>query len=250
MPLLCRADHLPPQRLGVEPRFIARIRSRWVHEDFRIVQCVRDLGTTVPARREPGDPRLDDGVATVAVLEVAVLVVAGGHREMGLARAGQQRAVWRDADRGVEAQRVRVGGALVQRRVDGNTGLGREPRGEVVGRAAGERFRRGARRAGPVRRDGEVRRQRELLEAHEPSSLTGSHAHAFGERGAVLGRVGVPAVLDETDAPGRPGRRLDSRGRVRNRVHRANERQRLAHASRSRPCGPGRSDPAPLVSRL
>ena len=50
----------------------------------------------------------DDGEAGVAGPEVAVLVVAGGDREVHLARARGERSVGRDDDRGVEARRFAV----------------------------------------------------------------------------------------------------------------------------------------------
>ena len=65
--------------------------------------------------------------------------------------------------------------------------------------------------------DREVRRERELLQAHELRALGRGQRHALGERGPVLVRVGVPAVLHRADPERCPVRRVDPRRGVGNR---------------------------------
>ena len=152
---------------------------------------------------------------------------------MQLARARGERAVGRDDDRGVEAQAVVGVGALVERGVDVDAGLARELRGERARRPVGDRLGLGAGRLRPVGGDGEVRRERQLLQAHELRALAGGHAHALGQRGAVLVGIGVPALLDEPDAQRRTRRLLHARER-RRRLADGRDQLQIAHAAESR----------------
>ena len=52
----------------------------------------------------------------------------------------------------------------------------------------------------PVRCDREVRRQRELLEAHDPSSMLSGETDSGRERRLVRVGIRVPALLDGADA--------------------------------------------------
>ena len=47
--------------------------------------------------------------------------------------------------------------------------------------------------------DGEVRRERQLLEADEARALGGGETDPLGQRGAVLARIGMPALLHQPD---------------------------------------------------
>jgi len=70
--------------------------------------------------------------------------------------------------------------------------------GEGRGRTSLERLGLDA-RPGSVRGDGEVRGEGQLLQTDQPSTFARRQSHALGQRGPVLGRIGVPAVLDGTD---------------------------------------------------
>ena len=106
------ADHLLPQRLGVEVGMIGLGADRGgVHDHVGAEQRVRPRHLReplVPARRE-AEPRVgevDHREPGVARPEVAILVVARGDRQVDLARARDERAVGRDDDRGVVARRL------------------------------------------------------------------------------------------------------------------------------------------------
>src|SRR3954452_466469 len=83
--------------------------------------------------------------------EVAVLVVAGGDRDVELAGAGEELAGGGDDDRGVEAEAVLALGPLVEGGGDGAAGLLPQPRREAEGAAARQLLRLGARRHGTAR---------------------------------------------------------------------------------------------------
>src|SRR5207248_9990515 len=120
----------------------------------------------VTAGRKP-EPRVierNDGVAGVAGTEVTVLVVAGRRGNVQLPSARGERAVWRDHDGGVEADRLgRILVDLVERRVYVRLCLGRQLCRELMGPSAGKRFRFHADGARAVLGDREVRIQRQLL---------------------------------------------------------------------------------------
>ena len=113
------ADHLLPERLGVELRVVGLGADRGGIDDhlgaLERVQA-RDLGEPlVPTGRE-ADRRarhLRHRVAGVADAEVLVLVVARGDGQVHLARARDERTIGRDDDRGVVTETAVVG-AFVQ----------------------------------------------------------------------------------------------------------------------------------------
>ena len=153
----------------------------------------------VPAGREAecGAGEFDHRIARVAGPEVAVLVVAGGDRDVLLARPGNQLAGRRHADRRVETQ---LGvGALVQRRVDVGAGLGCQFAGEGGRRAVRDVLGHGRSLGERVGGHREVRRERQLLKADQARPLAGGDADSLGQRRPMLVRIGVPAVLDEPD---------------------------------------------------
>jgi hypothetical protein len=101
----------------------------------------------------------------------------------------------RHHDRRVEAESVWSVGALEQRCVDVDPGLGGNPRREAVGWPAGQLLRLdpARRRAGAV--NGEVAAERELGQADELRALAGGEPDPVLERRGVLARVGMPALL-------------------------------------------------------
>ncbi len=165
-------DDLLPERLGVEVGVIGLGADRgWIDEYFGPSEAVGagDLGEPlVPAGRQAqlglaeGEDR--EGIrAGRAGPEVAVLVVAGGDRDVELAGAGDELAVGSDDDRGVEPEPVLALGPLVERGVDVGAGRRRHLGGEPVGAAARQLLRFGDGRTRPARVDGEVRAQGQLL---------------------------------------------------------------------------------------
>ena len=167
---------------------------------------MRPRGTTDPSRRQP-QPRVlqlehREWVALRGPgTEVAVLVVAGGHRDVELARPRQQLTAGGDDDRRVEAEPIGVPvlGALVERCVHMDTGLGGEPCRELIRGPTGEILGLGAGALRPSRVHGEVAAQGQLLQTHELGTLLGRTVDPGGERRFVLGRVGMPALLYEPD---------------------------------------------------
>ena len=145
------ADHLLPERLGVEVGMVGLGADRGgVHDHVGAEQRVRprDLGEPlVPTGRE-AEARvveIDDREAGVAGPEVAVLVVARGDRQVQLARARDERAVGRDDDRGVVAERVGRRRLAVRRATRARTRRSRpraRPRTRASGRRAAARARR------------------------------------------------------------------------------------------------------------
>ena len=149
-------------RSGVHERLGARERER--------ARRLRE--PLIPARREPEHRRVDrrDRPTGIPGPEPCVLVVSGSHREMRLARAGDDPAVGRDDERGVVAEAAIVR-RLVARGVHVGAGFTRAPGDERVGGAARERFRLGSGVDRISSLDCEVRRARQLGQAHEVRAL-------------------------------------------------------------------------------
>src|SRR4029079_11201494 len=124
------------------------------------------------------------------------------------------RAVGPDDDRGVIAEAA-VLRALVERGVHVDLVLARTARGERRRRPVGDVLGHRLRLADRVRRDRELGRQREFLQADELRALAGRDRDPLGQRGLVLGRILVPALLHETEAEGGAAGLLDARERGR-----------------------------------
>ena len=215
-------DHLLPQRLRVELRMLGLGTDRGrVHEYVGSLQAVRarDLREPlIPAGRQ-AELRLLEGEQGERVraarpgAEVAVLVIARGHRDVQLARARGQLAVGAHDDRGVVAEPVLAVGALVQRSVDVRARLARHARGEAMGGAAGEILGLDAGRPRARRIDREVGAERELLQAHEPRARARGEPDPRRQRRLVLLRVRMPALLHRADPQRRSARRALARRR-------------------------------------
>ena len=135
--------------------------------------------------------------------EVAVLVVAGGHRDVQLARPGDQVAVRRRrgsrcCSRARRDRRV-PRPARTATRARGRASLGGAAAGRMRTSAALELLGPSAGGLGPVRGDREVSRQRQLLQADDARALAGGHPDPDGERRLVLVGIGVPALLDQPE---------------------------------------------------
>ena len=150
---------------------------------------------------QPAD--VDHREAGVAGAEPAVLEVALGDRDVHLAGPGDERAVGRDADRGVEAE---AGDRRLGRRAPRRATRARRHRSRrrTPPRTGGCGHRRAPRVAsvvvGPGVGDREVRRQGELGEAHESRARLGCGAHPGRERGLVGLGIGVEPHLHRADA--------------------------------------------------
>jgi hypothetical protein len=99
--------------------------------------------------------------------EVAVLVVAGGDRDVKLARARCERPVGCHDGRRVEPEALGARRALVERRVHVHPKLRSESGGERMGRAAGQLLGFDTDSLRATLLHGEVAAERELLEADE-----------------------------------------------------------------------------------
>ena len=154
-----------------------------------------------PKRASPSADDREGVVAGGPGPEVLVLVVARRDRDVQLARAGDEIAVGGDDDRRVVARARRR--ASARSNSDACTWmpcLAAMRGGERERRAAGQLLGLGARGLGPVWRDREVRAERQLLQADELGALSRRQRMPFRERRAVLGGIGVPALLDRADA--------------------------------------------------
>ena len=241
-------DHRVPQRLGVEAGVVG------LGADGRGVDQHLGPGQGVGAA-QLGEPLVPTGgeaeaglvdrhhrEAPVSSDEVAVLVVAGRHRDVHLPGGRHQRPVRRHQDGGVVAAAVGrraplgVGHRLVERGVDEHAVVGRQHLGQPQGGAAGERLGLGPARAWPPVRHREVRAQGELLEAHHPRPLRGSQAHPGGQVGQVVDRRRGPRRLHGADPERGPLRRAGACGRIGDRPHRGDELERHqgAHPARMR----------------
>ena len=142
--------------------------------------------------------------------EVAVLVVAGRHRDVQLARPRDQLTAGRDEDRGVVAEPVAAVGALVQRGVDVDAvSAAGARRSDGWARRAAPRARRPRPAARPV--DREVAAERQLLQADELRALARRRARSRRRARPRAPRVGMPALLHGPNPEARTYRRSLSR---------------------------------------
>ena len=197
-------DHLLPQRLGVELRVVGLGADRGrVHQHVGARQRVRprELGEPlVPAGREADLARadLDHRKAGVAGREAQVLEIAGERGDMQLAGAGEQAAVRRHADRGVEAE-VRRRPIRTARHARRRRSRSASRRASCVVGPSGIASRYLADRCREILVDREVGAQRELLEADQLRAVLGREPHPFNERALVSCGVRVPGALDGAD---------------------------------------------------
>ena len=240
-------DHLLPQRLGVEAGMVGLRADRGrVDQDLGARQRVgsREFRKPlVPARRAaraaPRRPSVGSGVSANASVrrraraEVAVLVVAGGHRDVELARARESCPSGRHDDGRVVAQPVGPSGPSARSNSEACTYTPVSAASCRANETVGPDCRSSG--CGPdglraVGGDREVRRQRQLLQADDPRALAGGDRDP-GRRAPlqVLVGVGVPALLHEPE----PQRRALGRAGARRRRAAAGtavqQQRRLSH---------------------